>query len=118
MSSFKEMSCLQNSKYTASPLVRRLDTETEENGNCGQLWPLTQTLPSQITVKAKFVSGKAFMMKVENRQFIKDSRKGWLAEATFALLIKCVGSSERRCYFIILVCSPTSRRRALVSVSR
>lgn len=41
---------------------------------------------SQITVKAKFVSGKAFMMKVENRQFIKDSRKGWLAEATFALL--------------------------------
>lgn len=33
------------------------------------------------------------MMKVENRQFIKDSGKA-LTEATFDLLIKCVGSTE------------------------
>lgn len=68
------MPCLQNSKFSASPVVRRRDTETEGN-------------LIQVIVKAKFVPGKPLMMKVESRKFIKDSRKELLAEATFDLLL-------------------------------
>lgn len=62
MSSFKEMPCLQNSKYTASPVVRRIDIETERN-------------VKQVVVKAKLVAGKPFMMKVENRKFLRIQEK-------------------------------------------
>lgn len=66
------MPCLQNRKYTASPVARRADTETEGN-------------VMQVVVKAKFVAGKLFFDESENRKFIKDWRKGLLAEATFNL---------------------------------
>lgn len=39
----------------------------------------------QVVVKAKFVAGKLFFDESENRKFIKDWRKGLLAEATFNL---------------------------------
>lgn len=58
------------------------------------------------------------MTKVGNRQFIMDLIKVLLTEAMFDLSIKCVGSSERRFYFVILVCFPALQRRALLSVSR
>lgn len=84
--------------------MRRIDIETEGN-------------VIQVTVKAKFVAGKPFLMKVENKKFIKDSRKGLLAEATFDLCIKHAGSSEVKFYFIILMCSTTLQKRTLITVS-
>jgi len=85
------MPCLQNSKYTASPVARRTDAEAEGN-------------------VYKFVAGKPFIMKVENKKFMKDSRRGLLAEATVYLFMKHAGSSEMRVYFISPVCSTALRK--------
>lgn len=55
-------------------------------------------------MKAKFVAVKPFMMKVENRKLIKDSRKELLAEAILNIFIECMGFPGLRFYFTILVC--------------
>lgn len=57
------MPCLQNSEYTASPVVRWADTETEGN-------------VMQVIVKVKFVAGKLFLMKVRTESLLRIEEKG------------------------------------------
>lgn len=84
-------------------LVSRADVETGGNA-------------VQVIVKAKCVAAKPFMVKVENRKFIKDSRKELPAEATLNVFIERVGSSATRFYFTILVCSTALQKRPLLAV--